>query len=74
MNNVDKTRIDIPVSEKYLLTVPEAVAYATIGKNRIYELIRSGQLKTIKVGRYNKIHRLELEKFLDRAAEENIIL
>ena len=60
--------------EKYLLSVSEAVEYANIGKNRIYELIRSGRIKTIKVGRYNKIHRLELEKFLDMAANENMVL
>jgi len=74
MSNTEKSKIEIPVSQKYLLTVQEAVAYATIGKTRIYELIRTGQLKAIKVGRYNKIHRLELEKFLDEAADKGVAL
>ena len=58
--------------EKYLLSVNEAQEYTGIGRDKIYKLMRSGQLKTIKIGRYNKIHRIELEKFLDHAAQQNI--
>lgn len=60
--------------EKYLLTVKEAIEYTGIGQNRIYELIKKGDIKAVKVGRYNRIHRIELEKFLDQAAMEGITL
>ncbi|MBP2027445.1 excisionase family DNA binding protein [Acetoanaerobium pronyense] len=60
--------------EKYLLTVKEVIEYTGIGQNRIYELIKKGDIKAVKVGRYNRIHRLELEKFLDEAVREGIQL
>ncbi|WP_422487120.1 helix-turn-helix domain-containing protein [Gudongella sp. DL1XJH-153] len=72
--NIENEKVNIPITEKYLLNVIEVMEYTGLGRDRVYQLMRSGRLKTIKIGRYNKIHRLELEKFLDRAAEENIVL
>ncbi|MDP3443402.1 MAG: helix-turn-helix domain-containing protein [Ignavibacteria bacterium] len=56
--------------EKYLLTVSEAQEYTGIGRDAIYQLLRSGKIDYIKIGRYHKIHKLELERFLDTAAKE----
>lgn len=56
--------------EKYLLTVTEVMEYTGIGRDRLYALIRSGQLPHISIGKYKKVHRLELEKFLDDAAKQ----
>ena len=74
MNNTDNLITNIPIQDKYLLSVTEVMEYTGLGRDRVYQLMRSGRVKTIKIGRYNKIHRLELEKFLDQAAEENIVL
>ena len=59
---------------KYLLSATEAWHYSGLPRDKIYSLIRSGKLKTIKVGQRHKIHKLELEKFLDEAAENRLEL
>jgi excisionase family DNA binding protein len=59
---------------KYLLSVTEAQAYSGIGKNTLYELIRSEKIPTVRIGRTIKIHRLGLEQFLDQAAAEKVII
>ena len=59
---------------KYLLSVTEAQAYSGIGKNTLYELIRSEKIPTVRIGRTIKIHRLGLEHFLDQAAAEKVVI
>lgn len=36
-------RKDIPIHKRYSITVDEAVAYFTIGENRMRELVKSGK-------------------------------
>lgn len=62
------------MSEKYLLSVSEANEYTKIGKNTLYEWIRSGKIPTVRIGRVIKIHRLGLESFLDQVAEGKIVI
>ena len=62
------------MEQKYLLSAAEAWKFSGLPRDKIYSLIRSGQLKTIRVGQRHKIHRLELEKFLDEAAQNHMEL
>lgn len=62
------------MSDKYLLSVTEAQTYSGIGKNTLYELIRSEKIPTVRIGRTIKIHRLGLEQFLDKVAAEKSII
>lgn len=47
-----------------VVTVSEAAKIMGIGKNTVYELVNSGQLKSIRVGRQIRINHQELLKFL----------
>lgn len=52
--------------ERYddLLTVDEATAALKIGKNAIYRLLGSGQLKAYRNGRIWRIPRLSIEEYI----------
>lgn len=52
--------------ERYddLLTVDEATAALKIGKNALYRLLGSGQLKAYRNGRIWRIPRLSIEEYI----------
>jgi excisionase family DNA binding protein len=47
--------------------IPEAGRLLHCGRTTVYELIRGGQLRTIKVGRRTLIPHSSLLEFIDRA-------
>lgn len=47
-----------------LLTTDEAVEAMKIGKNALYELLGSGQLKAFRNGRVWRIPRLSIEEYI----------
>lgn len=47
-----------------LLTVDEATAALKIGKNALYRLLGSGQLKAYRNGRIWRIPRLSIEEYI----------
>lgn len=47
-----------------ILTVPEVATFLGIGRSRAYELVRSGQIEAVKIGRQFKIPRHALLKFI----------
>ena len=49
---------------KLLLTVPEAAHLLSIGRSRCYDLVLSGQLRSLKLGRRRLIPREGLETFV----------
>lgn len=57
------------MSEKYLLSVKEVQKEFSLGRDKIYQLIRSGEIATIRIGRNTKIHRGKLQSFIDEAAD-----
>ena len=52
-----------------ILTVPEVAKFLGIGRNRVYELIRSGQLEALHIGRKLKVTRHGLLKFMGIQAQ-----
>ena len=48
-----------------LLTVSEVSAALGLGRNSTYQLLRSGKLKSIRVGKLIKIPRAALEDYLN---------
>ena len=42
-----------------------------IGKNAVYNILRSGELKGFRVGRNWKIPRKQLDAFIDKSIEKN---
>ena len=47
-----------------VLTVPEAAKLLRTGKNKAYELVREGRLRTVKVGGKILVPKLRLIEFL----------
>ena len=61
---------DAPVSVEELplvLRVEDLSMVLGIGRNTAYELVRSGQIRSIRIGRQLRIPRDELQRFLNIA-------
>jgi excisionase family DNA binding protein len=50
------------------LSIAEASRYLRISRALLYELIRNGRIKTVKIGTRTIIRGAELERFLDQQA------
>ena len=50
--------------EKLLLSPTEAAAHLSVGRSKIYELIRLGQVRSVKVGGCRRIPRSALAEFV----------
>lgn len=61
------TKYDVRISEKYLLTVEEAAAYFSIGRERLRSLIRENPSSDwiLYVGSQARIKRRLFEQLLD---------
>lgn len=60
----------VPVSVEELplvLRVEDLSMVLGIGRNTAYELVRSGQIRSIRIGRQLRIPRDELQRFLNIA-------
>lgn len=57
---------EIPVWEKYALTIKECAEYTNIGENRLRELIRmDGGKFVLAIGNKTLIKRKEFEKYMN---------
>lgn len=58
--------IEVPVSDKILLTVEEAAAYSNIGRSKIREMIKENDCDyLVMVGNRHLIKRKKFEKFIE---------
>lgn len=63
------TNNNIPISEKFNLTITEASEYFNIGRDKLYELAKEDGCKfVIHNGRSILIKRKVLEKYLEQVA------
>jgi excisionase family DNA binding protein len=61
-----------PVADKQLYRVPEAMAVLSMSRSRMYELIRSKRLRTVKEGRTRFVPASAIAEYvglLEREAE-----
>ncbi|MBR1842772.1 MAG: hypothetical protein IJ788_05800 [Oscillospiraceae bacterium] len=67
MNSENNNRIDVRLSEKYLLTVKEAASYFGIGEHRIRDIVDDNPEKMIGIFCGNKklINRKRMEEYID---------
>lgn len=56
---------EVPIADKYMLTVEEAAAYFNIGEARIKEITDGAQDLTVMVGVKRLINRKKMEQYLD---------
>jgi excisionase family DNA binding protein len=57
-------------SNRLLLTVTEAVDRLAIGRSLVYQLVLSGELPSVKIGRARRVPVAAVEGFVARLAEE----
>ena len=52
------------IMEKLLLSPTEAAAHLSVGRSKVYELMRLGQLRSVKIGGSRRIPRSALAEFV----------
>lgn len=60
----------LTLPEAELLTVPEVMAKLKVGKHKVYDLIRSRQLHSVKVGYSRRVPAGELSAYVARLLAE----
>lgn len=65
MTKTSKEPNDFPL----VLKVEELMSILSIGRNTAYELVRSGQISSIRIGRIYRIPRASLEDYLQKMSE-----
>lgn len=55
---------------KFLLRVSEAADQLSLSRSKVYELIASGEIAVVKIGKSARIERQELERFVARLRGE----
>jgi excisionase family DNA binding protein len=56
--------------DKLLLSPAEAAAHISIGRSKVYELMRLGQLRSVKIGASRRIPQAALADFIAALARE----
>lgn len=57
---------EIPISEKYNLTIEEAAAYFNIGTDKIREILTENKNLSIVVGVKKLVKKKKMEEYLDK--------
>jgi excisionase family DNA binding protein len=63
--------IPTTVPERHLYKVPEAMALLSLSRSVIYELMRAGQLKFVKVGRATLIPAVAIREYVQTLIAES---
>lgn len=58
--------------ERLLLKVSEAANIAGLSRALFYQLIMSGEIPSVKIGRARRVPRRGLEAWIDRKVEESL--
>ncbi|BBE33311.1 helix-turn-helix domain-containing protein [Sphingosinicella microcystinivorans] len=61
-----------PAPRPITVRIPEACRITGIGRSKLYELIKAGDIPTIKVGSMTLVPVIGLERFLERCGQEEI--
>jgi len=61
-DDLDRKR-DVPV-QKLLLTVPEAGRALAISRSKMYDLLNSGDLPSVHIGRSRRVRVSDIEEFV----------
>jgi len=60
------------MSDKLLLTVPEAAERLGLGRSFTYELVQRGEIASLKLGRARRVPVAELERYVQRLQSEQV--
>ena len=64
--NEAANKVLLPISDKLLLTIPEAMAVTNLGRTMVYQLIGNGALESVTVGRRRMIPTAALNDWVER--------
>jgi excisionase family DNA binding protein len=56
--------------EKLLYRIPEAVEVLAIGRSRFYELMNSGEIQTIRIGKSVRVTADALRQYVEKQVSE----
>lgn len=59
-------------SPRILLSVEQAAEQLTIGRTRVYELIRTGEIESVQIGRLRRIPAVALDNYVHRLLAERL--
>ena len=55
--------------EKGLLTIEEAACFLSLGRTKAYELVASGEIPSVYIGRARRVPVAALRQYVERLAE-----
>lgn len=58
--------------QRLLLRIPEVAETLGIGRTKIYEMIATGELPTVRVGRAVRISVTTLQKWVEEREQQNV--
>jgi len=58
--------LEAGVEQKEWFTADELVRWLGLGRTKTYEMLRSGEIPSYKIGRVRRIRRQDLEVWLER--------
>lgn len=58
-------------SQRLLLRIPEVMAMLGLGRTKIYQLIATGELPVVHVGRAVRISRVALDKWVEKRQQQD---
>ncbi len=65
--------LGVAARDKPLLTLDEAAAFLGVGRDTMYRLVASGQLRRLKLGKSTRIARTDLEALCERLVADGSI-
>ena len=54
--------------DKLLYRVPEVAEYLSISRSKVYELFKSGELRSVHIDRTRLVRKGDLERYIDSLA------
>lgn len=70
MNNEAKGIGAVPFGTPLLLTINQVASLLNLGRTKTYEIVRSGKIKSLKVGSRRLIRREDVELYVNSIAYE----
>lgn len=61
-----RDRDSVPLSQRLLLRPEEVAAILGLGRSTIYELLRSGELSAVHIGRATRIPARDLDRWIEQ--------
>ena len=65
--------MDLQIEQRSVLKVEDLAHMLSIGRNTAYELVRSGKIRSVKIGRTYRIPLTAVDDYLNSPVEDGIM-